>query len=83
MQDMSKLQEAFELLEFSREEQLQVIELVAACVHIGEIRFAERQGMDLSFVESMKGEPDSGSSVEPCRTRMCRWSATDECFAIG
>ncbi|CAI4231828.1 unnamed protein product [Auanema sp. JU1783] len=39
-------------LGINEEDQMQIYQLCAACVLIGEIRFGERSGMDLSFVES-------------------------------
>jgi hypothetical protein len=33
-----------------------VLELVAVCVHIGQMRFDERIGMDMSYIQGMHGE---------------------------
>ncbi|CAJ0929028.1 unnamed protein product, partial [Mesorhabditis belari] len=42
---------AFRRLGFSDDERLHVLEIVAACILLGEIEFRERTGLDLSYVE--------------------------------
>lgn len=48
-------QVALDQLDFSTMEKAFLREVVTACILVGQIRFGERQGLDVSFVEDMTG----------------------------
>lgn len=43
------------MIGFTDEEKLQIYETVASCVLLGEIKFSERSGLDITYVDGNKG----------------------------
>ncbi|PAV56307.1 hypothetical protein WR25_15725 [Diploscapter pachys] len=62
-------QAAFDSLGFSEDEKSQIFELVAACIHVGQVKFGERTGFDMSYVE---GEEEVSTVAELLRVRTGR-----------
>lgn len=48
--------EAFTRIGLSEEEKIWIFQILSAVLWIGDIKFGERSGLDVSFVESMQGE---------------------------
>lgn len=48
-------QRALDQLGFGKGEQQWIVEVVAACLLLGEISFGERQGFDVTYPEDMQG----------------------------
>uniref|UniRef100_A0A914IBU5 Myosin motor domain-containing protein n=1 Tax=Globodera rostochiensis TaxID=31243 RepID=A0A914IBU5_GLORO len=73
---------ALDQLGFSGPEKGWVRELVIACTIIGEIRFGERQGMDISFVEEM-AEVEAVAELLGIRAGALVDSLTQPTFRVG
>lgn len=48
--------EAFSKIGITEEEKVWIFQILSAVLWIGDIKFRERSGLDLSYVESMQGE---------------------------
>uniref|UniRef100_A0A915E9F1 Myosin motor domain-containing protein n=1 Tax=Ditylenchus dipsaci TaxID=166011 RepID=A0A915E9F1_9BILA len=73
---------ALEQLNFSHAEQGWILECVAACVLIGEVRFGERQGLDMSFVEDF-GALDSVAKLAGVNSYKLMEALTQPSIRIG
>uniref|UniRef100_A0A183BV89 enoyl-CoA hydratase n=1 Tax=Globodera pallida TaxID=36090 RepID=A0A183BV89_GLOPA len=73
---------ALDQLGFSGPEKGWVRELVTACTIIGQIRFGERQGMDISFVEEM-AEVEAVAELLGIRAAALVDSLTQPTFRVG
>lgn len=45
---------SMKLIGFSEEERLEIYEIVTACILLGEIKFNERTGLDITYIEGVK-----------------------------
>jgi myosin heavy subunit len=46
---------ALDTLGFTADEKLSIYKLVASCILLGQLKFAERSGLDMSFIEDIDG----------------------------
>lgn len=53
--DFERFQRSLALVGFSSEEILQINEILASCILLGEIKFSERSGLDITYVDGNKG----------------------------